>query len=45
MRWALAAKASIIEPPTDMPYGQRRMPVRDPDGTVLDISAPTASIA
>ena len=34
--------AEVIEPPTDMPYGQRRMLLRDPDGTVLDISAPTA---
>jgi predicted enzyme related to lactoylglutathione lyase len=34
--------ADIIEAPTDMPYGQRRMLVRDSDGTVLDISAPTA---
>lgn len=44
-RRAVAAKASIIEPPTDMPYGQRRMLPRDPDGTVLDVSAPTAPIA
>ncbi len=34
--------AEIIEAPTDMPYGQRRMILRDPDGTFLDISAPTA---
>ncbi len=33
--------AEIIAAPTDMPYGQRRMLLRDPDGTVLDISAPT----
>lgn len=31
--------AHIIEPPRDMPYGQRRMLLRDPDGTVLDISS------
>jgi predicted enzyme related to lactoylglutathione lyase len=36
--------AEIIEPPTDMPYGQRRMLLRDRDGTVLDISAPTAPL-
>ena len=36
--------AEIIAPPTDMPYGQRRMLVRDRDGTVLDISAPTAQL-
>ena len=39
---AIAANAKIIEPPTDMPYGQRRMLLRDPEGTVLDVSAPTA---
>ncbi|MEO1160669.1 MAG: VOC family protein [Pseudomonadota bacterium] len=44
-RKAVAAKASIIEPPADMPYGQRRMLLRDPDGTVLDVSAPTAAVA
>lgn len=44
-RKALAANAVIIEPPADMPYGQRRMLLRDPDGTVLDISAPTAPVA
>lgn len=36
--------AEIVEAPTDMPYGQRRMLVLDPDGTVLDISAPTAQM-
>ena len=44
-RKAVAAKASIIEEPTDMPYGQRRMLLRDPDGTVLDVSAATAPVA
>lgn len=29
----------IIQPPTDMPYGQRRVLLRDPDGTVVDISS------
>jgi predicted enzyme related to lactoylglutathione lyase len=37
---AQAIGADIIAAPTDMPYGQRRMLLRDPDGTVLDISAP-----
>ncbi|RED48053.1 VOC family protein [Aestuariispira insulae] len=37
-------KADIIQPPTDMPYGQRRMLLRDPEGAVLDISAPTAAV-
>jgi len=32
--------AQIIAPPTDMPYGQRRLLVRDPVGTVIDVSAP-----
>lgn len=44
---AVAAKAAeigatVISPPTDMPYGQRRMLVADPDGTIIDVSAPTA---
>lgn len=39
---ATELQADIIEPPTDMFYGQRRMLIRDPEGTVLDISAPTA---
>ena len=29
----------IIETPRNMPYGQRRMLLRDPDGTVVDISS------
>lgn len=29
----------IVEPPTDMPYGQRRMLMLDPDGTVIDVSS------
>lgn len=39
---AEAMGAEIVEPPRDMPYGQRRMLLRDPEGTVVDISAPTA---
>ena len=31
--------ATIIEPPTNTPYGQRRMLVQDPDGTVIDVSS------
>ncbi len=31
--------ATIIEPPTDTAYGQRRMLTRDPDGTVIDVSS------
>jgi len=36
--------ATILQPPTDMPYGQRRLLLRDVDGAVVDISAPTAPI-
>jgi predicted enzyme related to lactoylglutathione lyase len=32
--------APIVEPPTDMPYGQRRLLLRDPAGTLVDVSAP-----
>ncbi len=39
---AVALGADIIAPPTDMVYGQRRMLVRDPDGTLVDVSAPVA---
>ena len=38
-RRALAENADIVEAPTDMPYGQRRMIVRDPAGTFVDISS------
>ncbi len=41
---ALQMGATILEPPKDMTYGQRRMLVADPDGTILDISAPTSPI-
>ena len=30
----------VVQPATDMPYGQRRLLVRDPAGTIVDISAP-----
>ena len=36
--------ADLVQAPTDMPYGQRRMLVRDPEGTLIDISAPTAPL-
>lgn len=36
---AIASNADIVEAPTDMPYGQRRMIVRDPAGTFIDISS------
>jgi len=41
---ALKQGALVVETPVDMPYGQRRMLLKDPDGTVVDISAPTAPI-
>ncbi|MES0811943.1 VOC family protein [Roseibium sp. SCPC15] len=36
---ALAANANIIEAPREMPYGQKRMILRDPAGTFVDISS------
>ena len=41
---AQSMQANIIEPPTDMPYGQCRMLLNDIDGTVIDVSAPTAEL-
>lgn len=41
---ARAMNADILEPPTDMFYGQRRMLVRDPAGTIVDISSPTPTM-
>ncbi|MDX7986489.1 hypothetical protein FE392_03950 [Xenorhabdus sp. 12] len=35
---------NIIEPPRDLPYGQRRFLIKDQSGALLDISAPTASL-
>ena len=40
-RRATAMKAEIIQEPTDLPYGQRRLMLRDPAGTAVDISSPT----
>lgn len=37
---AKAMGAEIIEPPTDLFYGQRRMLMRDPAGTIVDVSSP-----
>lgn len=37
---ALALKANVVEAPRDMPYGQRRVILRDPAGTFVDISSP-----
>jgi len=37
---AKAMGAEIREPPTDLFYGQRRLLLRDPAGTIVDISSP-----
>ena len=42
---ATAQGVTVIEPPTDMPYGQRRMLILDPDGTVVDVSSPNAPVS
>ena len=39
-RQATAINAEIIQEPTDLPYGQRRLMLRDPAGTAVDISSP-----
>ncbi len=36
---AVAAGVDVIEEPRDLFYGQRRLLLRDPDGTVVDASA------
>lgn len=41
---AVAAGYEVIEPPTDMFYGQRRLLLRDPGGAVVDVSAPVAEV-
>ncbi len=37
---AQATGVEIVTPPTDMPYGQRRLLLRDPAGALVDVSAP-----
>ena len=37
---ALSMQADIIQDPTDLPYGQRRLMLRDPAGTAVDVSSP-----
>ncbi|MEL6243638.1 MAG: VOC family protein [Pseudomonadota bacterium] len=37
---ALKMDAEIIEKPTELPYGQRRLMLRDPAGAAVDVSAP-----
>lgn len=37
---AKSLKFEIISEPTNMPYGQKRLLLKDPDGTLIDISSP-----
>ena len=37
-RRAVAARATVIEPPTDTPYGDRRATLRDPWGNLWQIA-------
>jgi predicted enzyme related to lactoylglutathione lyase len=39
-RKATELQAEIIQAPTDLPYGQRRLMLRDPAGTAVDVSSP-----
>jgi predicted enzyme related to lactoylglutathione lyase len=39
---AAAIGAVVVQEPTDMPYGQTRLLLRDPAGTLVDVSALTA---
>ncbi|MEO1339504.1 MAG: VOC family protein [Myxococcota bacterium] len=41
---AKAQARHIVEPPKDLFYGQRRMLLLDPAGTLVDVSAPTAPL-
>lgn len=38
---ALDNGIEILEPPTKMPYGQTRLIIKDPEGTLLDVSSLT----
>lgn len=39
---AVEMGAEILQEPTVLPYGQTRLLLRDPTGSVVDISSPTA---
>ncbi|MCC8366905.1 hypothetical protein J8V57_11505 [Xenorhabdus sp. PB61.4] len=41
---AQTLKLDIIEPPRDLPYGQRRMLIKDKSGALIDISSPIAPL-
>jgi len=43
-RKATALDIDILEAPRDLPYGQRRMLIRDSSGLLLDVSSPTAPL-
>ncbi len=38
---AKARNLTIVEPPRDLFYGQRRLLLRDPNGVLVDISSPS----
>lgn len=35
----------VIQAPTDLPYGQRRLLLKDPAGTTVDVSAPVSQVS
>lgn len=37
---AISMQTEILQEPTDLPYGQRRLMLRAPDGSVVDVSSP-----
>lgn len=37
---AIAMNADVVEGPTNLRYGQRRLMLRDPAGTAVDVSSP-----
>ena len=39
---AMTMNAEVVEAPKDLPYGQRRLMLRDPAGTAVDVSSPIA---
>ncbi|WP_425258869.1 VOC family protein [Rubrivivax sp. RP6-9] len=41
---ARSLKLEILEAPRDLPYGQRRMLLRDASGALVDVSSPTAPV-
>ncbi|MFQ1702568.1 VOC family protein [Loktanella agnita] len=37
---AISMQTEILQEPTDLPYGQRRLMFRDPSGSIVDVSSP-----